>query len=67
MAEEQKKGFFGRLFGTQKKGGCCSYRIEEISEKDGQDGGSEQGAPKSGGSCCGSASKTEHTSTDRNY
>ncbi|GEM_PF-3252400 len=64
MAEEQKKGWFTRLFGAQKKGGCCSsYRIEEIPKADDQDGTSEQGATKNGGSCCcGPAPKAESSS-----
>lgn len=32
---EQKKGFIARLFGQKPKGGgCCSVRIEEISEEE---------------------------------
>jgi len=49
MAEEQKKGFFGRLFGTQKKGGCCSYRIVEIPKDQDEDKAPEKDAPRSDG------------------
>ena len=49
MAEEQKKGFFGRLFGTQKKGGCCSYRIVEIPKDQDADEVPEKNSPRSDG------------------
>ena len=32
--EENKKGLFGNLFGSnKKKSGCCNIELEEISEE----------------------------------
>ena len=32
MADEAKKGFLSRLFGT-KNSGCCNVKIEEVTEE----------------------------------
>lgn len=55
MAEE-KKGIFSRLFGQQQKsGGCCSVRIEEISEEDEDKIPRQIRSVDRGSSCCGPA------------
>lgn len=55
---EQKKGIFGRLFGQQQKsGGCCSVRIEEISEEDEEKTPQQIQPVGRRSSCCGPAPK----------
>lgn len=54
MAEE-KKGLFVRLFGGQKKGNCCSMKIEEIPEEEGDETPRQVSPLRRGSACCGPA------------
>lgn len=54
-AAEQKKGFLARLFGQQKSGGCCSVKIEEISEEEEDKAPQQVRSIGGGSSCCGPA------------
>lgn len=53
MAEEAKKGLFVRLFGGQKKGSCCSVKIEEIPEDEGDEMPQQVRSSGRRTSCCG--------------
>lgn len=44
MAEETKKGFFSKIFGTRNSG-CCNIRIEEIKEEPAKTGDDEKQDP----------------------
>lgn len=52
--EAEKKGFFSRLFGSQKPKNscCCDLQIEEVTEKDTDNKGSEKLADSPKDSCC---------------
>lgn len=53
-AENENKGFFGRLFGgsSTKKNSCCNIELEEIPEESLNDQDKKAPKEKSGGSCC---------------
>lgn len=56
---DHKTDWLARLLGTQrtqKKGGCCSYTIEELPEEGSEDLANQSGAPAvERPSCCGAA------------
>ena len=58
MKKDEKKGFFGKLFGKKNSEGCCTMELEEMKDSEELKGEAtskkeEQKQRKGGGCCCG--------------
>ena len=53
--ENEKKGFFERLFGskeTKKCSCCCNFEVEELPEENTDDKNEKESSKDEGNSCC---------------